>query len=322
MSLPGLRVAFSDFHRGFSPQDSRIWRALSTGFNLTLAGPDGPSDLLIYSDFGHAHRRHDGLKVYLTGENMVPDFDECDLAFSPFEQAGEPRAVRLPYYAQALRQPERLVRAEGFHADTERAGFCAFVVSNPKSPERNAFFRKLNRRRRVDSGGRHFNNLGSCVSDKMAFIRGYRFCIAIENTSSPGYTTEKLVEPLLAGCIPIYWGDPEVGRDFNPGCMVNLSDFKDFDAAIDHVLALDGDAERRRRILEAPVFRDNRVPDCLLDSHLLLPIQRLLADGKPGARRYRRRRLREHVYGSWLEQTRVSIGCRLESLLWKAGFRD
>lgn len=322
--MRSLRIAFTDFHRGFNPRDNRIWRALSGRFELSLVTPDESSDLLVYSDFGRDHWRYQGLKVYLTGENMRPDFNECDLAFTPFELADDPRAVRLPYYAQALRDPERLLRPAGFDpsAEVDRPGFCAFVVSNPKSPERNAFFRLLNRRRHVDSGGRHFNNMGGPVADKMAFIRRYRFCVAFENTSSPGYTTEKLIEPLLAGSIPLYWGDPEVSRDFDPGCMVNLAAFPDFAAAAEHVLELDADRDRRLRLLRSPVFRDNLLPVCLSDEHISGPIERMLATATPGRRAYRKRRLREHVYGSWLHQTRVSIGCRLESLLWKLGLRN
>ncbi len=91
-----LRIAFSDFHPGFDPRDNRIWRALAGRFALTLAGEGESSDLLVYSDFGRKHWGYQGLKVYLTGENMRPDFAECDLAFTPFEIPGEPRAVRLP----------------------------------------------------------------------------------------------------------------------------------------------------------------------------------------------------------------------------------
>lgn len=319
--MSSLRLAFADFHRGFDPHKNRLWRALSRRFDLRLAAARESSDLLIYSDFGREHWGYQGLKVYLTGENMRPDFNECDLAFTPFEIEGDSRAIRLPYYAQALEAPGRLLRTADFDpsGELDRPGFCAFVVSNPKSPERNAFFRMLNRRKRVDSGGRHFNNIGGPVPDKMAFIRGYRFCVAFENTSSPGYTTEKLIEPLLAGSIPLYWGDPEVSRDFDPGCMVNLAAFPDFAAAVDHILALDADRDRRRRLLASPVFRDNRLPACLGDEYISAPIERLLATGSPSKRTYRKRRLREHVYDSWLEQTRVSVSCRLDSLLWKLG---
>ena len=37
--------------------------------------------------------------------------------------------------------------------------------------------------------------------------------IAFENSSFPGYTTEKIFEPMLEGSIPIYWGNPRVDED-------------------------------------------------------------------------------------------------------------
>lgn len=44
---------------------------------------------------------------------------------------------------------------------------------------------------------------------KMDVIRDYKFCFCIENLEMPGYVTEKIIEALVAGCIPIYKGDPE-----------------------------------------------------------------------------------------------------------------
>lgn len=323
MNRPNLRIAFSDFHRGFDPKVNRIWKALEGRYAIEICTPDDKPDFLVYSDFGTEHWKFDGLKIYITGENMVPDFKECDLAFTPFEIPNEPRAIRLPYYAQILSSPEKLIRMDNYQP--KRVGnqnkFCAFVVSNPKSPERNKFFKELNRRQSVDSGGRHFNNLGKVVSDKMSFIGNCRFTIAFENTSSPGYTTEKLIEPLLAESIPIYWGNPEVNRDFNPGCMINVNQFPNFAAAIDYILFLEKNPSAREEILKASVFKDNRLPDCFSDEHVLRPIENLMRHGKIGQRSYRGRRLREHVYENWLKQTQISIGCRLESWLWKLGVR-
>jgi hypothetical protein len=249
MNWPILRIAFSDFCLGFNPKDNRLWKALENRYSLELVTLKNKPDFLIYSDFGKEHWEFDGLKIYITGENMVPDFMECDLAFTPFEILNEPRAIRLPYYAQILTEPERLIRSSNYtpaHPQNQNK-FCAFIVSNPKSPERNKFFKELNRRLPVDSGGRHFNNLGKVVCDKINFIKNYRFTIAFENTSSPGYTTEKLIEPLLAGSIPIYWGNPEVNHDFNPGCMINVNEFSNFTAVIDYILWLENNPEARKK---------------------------------------------------------------------------
>jgi hypothetical protein len=203
-----------------------------------------------------------------------------------------------------------------------RPRFCSFVASTPRGSFRNAFFKKLNRLKKVDSAGRHFNNFGSAIDDKLNFLKNYRFNLAFENSESPGYVTEKLIEPLLMGCIPIYWGAPDVAKDFNPACMINVSDFSDFSEAIDYILQADRDESIRLRHLGAPVFQNNVAPEILNDSHLLNPIIKLLSSGKkPVQRKYRKRRLREHVYQSGANQTLASLGCRLEGILWKLGLR-
>jgi hypothetical protein len=59
---------------------------------------------------------------------------------------------------------------------------------------------------------------------KVDFLRAYKFVIAFENSSSPGYNTEKLTDAIEADCVPIYWGDPEIGRSFNVRRFVNAHD--------------------------------------------------------------------------------------------------
>ena len=318
-----FRIAFSDWAHGTQPAVERIMRLLSSRRDVLRTNP-AEADLLIYSDFGESHWSFQGLKVYFTGENMLPDFDQCDLAYSPFEAAGESRAVRFPYYAQVLPALGTLVRPLDYDArpQLDRAGFGCFVASNPRGPERNRFFRALHRRRAMTSAGRHFNNTGKPLADKMAFLRGFRFNLAFENTSSPGYVTEKLVEPLLASTIPIYWGAPDVDRDFNHGCMIDVSRFASDREAIDHILAVDADPAARLALLSASPFRGNREPACLSDEYLVGPLLRLIDSGaKPGRRHYRHRTLREHAYSSPLRQRLVSLGCRLDGLFWKLGVR-
>lgn len=316
-----VKVAFSDFTPSFSAADCLFVTALNAIEPVRVVEAC-EADLLFYSDFGEQHWAFKGLKVYVTGENMLPDFDQCDLAFTPHSIPEDWRAVRLPYYAQVVRGMGRLVRGVEHSVDMDRPRFCSFVVSNPRGPERNAFFKSLNRLRPVDSAGRHFNNMGGPVSDKMALLRECRFNLAFENSSSPGYITEKLVEPLLAGCIPIYWGAPDVAREFNPGCMINIADFPDTESAIDHILRVDADPKARLKLLTTPPFRDNREPECLSDSYVAAPLLRLLDSGvAPGPRHYRTRRLREHVYRSPLSQRLVSLRCRIDGLLWRLGLR-
>ena len=217
-----------------------------------------------------------------------------------------------------------MVRPTGYDARVylERKKFCSFVASNPRGPERNSFFRALNRRRPVDSAGRHFNTTGTRLRCKQTFLLDYRMNLAFENTRSQGYVTEKLVEPLLAGCIPIYWGAPDVVRDFNPGCMINVSDFPDFDSAIEHILKVDADDALYLQYLREPWFNDNTPPSWFNPQVHLQAWHRFLAT--PWVERpriYRDRGLRDHVRGTGLGRHLSSLGTKLDGLLWKAGWR-
>ena len=320
-----LRVAFSDHYPGFVPRRNRIWKALAARYRLELSEDLAKADLLVFGDFSNDHWAYSGKKVYLTGENMLPDFDQCDLAFTPAETPDEPRAVRLPLYAQVLDDAAELIRPEGYDATPHlgRPGFCSFVVSNGLCRTRNRIFKAIHRRRPVASGGRHFNNTGGPVPDKMGFLRGFRFNIACENSRSPGYITEKLIDPILAGSVPVYWGAPDVLRDFDPRCMINASDYATLDELADAVLRVDADPAARRRILESPVFPGNRPPICMTDEHVAGPLTDLIENRQRSPRQIRERRIREHVRQEQgvLAYRCEKLGCKLEAMLWRLGWR-
>ena len=126
------------------------------------------------------------------------------------------------------------------------------MVSNPLCNTRNEFFRRLSQYKRVDSGGKLFNNVGGRVADKQAFLAECRFTIAFENESHPGYTSEKVAEPMLTDTIPIYWGDPLVGNDFDTRSFLSyhdtppgpgLSRSAALDLLVDRVVAADRDPD-------------------------------------------------------------------------------
>ncbi|MHB8972917.1 MAG: glycosyltransferase family 10 domain-containing protein [Pirellulaceae bacterium] len=322
---PTLTVAFSDQTPSFDVQDNHWVRLLSPHYNVRVATPNAPADVLFYSDWGTQHQKFPGRKIYFTGENMLPDYDECDFALTSCIRPNDPRHFRLPYYACATAHPEELLRRADFDPERtlrSKTGFCCFVVTNPRSPERNAFFRILNRRKRVDSGGRHFNNIGGPVRDKDAFVRRYKFIIAFENTSAPGYTTEKIVDAMRGGGVPIYWGNPQVDMDFNPRSFINAADFPSLSALADHVLRVDADDALYLSYLREPWLTGNELSASFHLEHAGEAISRYLESGEVARpRSYRKRRLREHAYGSPLEQTLMSLRCRVESKLWQLGIR-
>ena len=258
-----VKIKFVDFWFGFSPEYNYFFKLLSQTYQLELS--DLP-DILIYSCYGVEHFKYNCTKVFYAAENVRPDFTGCDYALS-FDYDEDPRHFRLPLYALYIDQigaGEKLIsnrsRKEALDIWRSKTKFCCMVVSNGLSKKRLQFFEKLSKYKRVDSGGKVMNNVGGPVKDKMNFIRDYRFVISFENASYPGYTTEKIIESLLADSIPLYWGDPLVGKDFNTKCFFNLDNSKSDEDFIKEIIAADKDEEKAIRMLMEPKFINGKIP--------------------------------------------------------------
>ncbi|HEX6961632.1 MAG TPA: glycosyltransferase family 10 [Lacipirellula sp.] len=282
---PVISIGFSDFWGGFTPHDNYFTRLLATRYDVEIA--DQP-ELLIYSCFGNEHRRSKArVRIFFTGENVRPNFRQCDYAFS-FDHIDRPEHYRLPLYAW-YSPPDWLMKGAFDPAQilAQKSGFCNFVYSNPRCKLRIKFFEKLSKYKRVDSGGRLMNNIGGPVADKLAFLRRYKFTIAFENDSYPGYTTEKIAEPMLAWSLPIYWGNPLVHLDFNPRSFLNYFDYGSLDDLVDRVVELDRDDELYCQYLREPWHHGNVVNAYVREENVLAQFERILAADPSGRRRRR-----------------------------------
>ena len=73
------------------------------------------------------------------------------------------------------------------------------------------------------------------VSDKLDAMSGFKFALCFENCVFPGYVTEKIFDCFLAGCIPIYFGAPDIA-DFVPAeAFIDFRQFRGF-AELDQYL--------------------------------------------------------------------------------------
>ena len=96
--------------------------------------------------------------------------------------------------------------------------------------------------------------------DKMNFLKKYKFTIAFENFSKPGWITEKLTHPMLVNSIPIYVGHKSVSREFNTKSFINYHDFKNMDEFINYIIKVDNDEKLYEKILKEPWYKKNQFP--------------------------------------------------------------
>lgn len=245
----------------FDYKKNFFYRFLAERYHVELS--DKP-DYLFCGCSEHKHWKYkDCIKIFYTGENVLPDFNIYDYGISFYYLTLEDRYLRFPlwltYSWDALDkmggvksdlQPERLLNRK----------FCSFLHSSVCcDPIREEFFKKLSRYKKVDSGGRFLNNIGYRVPDKLQFIKDYKFTIGIENSAVPGYTTEKIIEPMMVDSVPIYYGDPCVGHDFNMQSCVHLRDYDTLDDAVDAIIELDRNDDLYMAKLKEQWFSRDRI---------------------------------------------------------------
>jgi len=201
------------------------------------------------------------------------DFTECDFAFTS-DHNSDPRHYRLPFYVYCY-PPGRFVKPEMDYSPLLERKFCSFIVSNPGGKVRNRFYNLLSQYKPIASGGKYRNNIGFRVPDKEAFIKDYKFNLAFENRSYPGYTTEKIVEPMVMNSVPIYWGNPLIQLDFNPQAFLNYHAFTTEKAFIKQIIEVDSNPALYLQYLQAPWCKGNHLPDQFLPQAVLARFQQI-----------------------------------------------
>lgn len=251
-----IKVKFVDFQTSLIEDDNFFIDSLKKNFEVEIS--DNP-DYLFFGAYGFKHLDYDCIRIMWTIENYVPDFNIADYALAyDYIEFGD-RYLRFPFF---LNRPEiENVRKtiERKPIDTSlKKDFCSFVVSNEWGDDyRIRLFYELSKYKKVDSGGRSLNNIGSPIGmgldKKFEFDLSHKFSFALENAQNPGYTTEKIFDAFAAGCIPIYWGDPTIENEFNPKAFINCNDLT-VEEAIEKIKEIDQNDELYNQMLNEPAY--------------------------------------------------------------------
>ena len=287
-----ITVGFSDMWDSFNPSYNFFTLLLEeAGKHLTpplqikgikTSVGDVAPDLLVFGPFGTTWKSFPESvpKAHFTGENTAP-YDvsgvELNMCFPHTDMISE-KYIRLPLWILEIdwfgADPEKIVNPKPIPLDRctktfpeeleAKKKFCAFIVSNPGNELRNSAFKWLSTYKHVDSAGALFNNVGPVLAagpgggggelKKLEFLKDYKFCITYENSSAPGYVTEKLLHAKAAGCIPIYWGDPKVNRDFSPSGFIDARDCRTAAELIEEVARVDRDDELWKKMAAVPAL--------------------------------------------------------------------
>jgi len=74
------------------------------------------------------------------------------------------------------------------------------------------------------------------VKSKREILRKYKFAICYENARDiPGYITEKIFDCFFAGCVPVYWGAPNVTDYIPADTFIDRRNFKTYGGLYDYL---------------------------------------------------------------------------------------
>ncbi len=291
MEKTNLKVDFVSFWPNFIKNDNYFYNLLDSKYNVSI---DSKNPDIVFHSYDYSgkkeHEIYDNektLKIFYSGENTSPDFNDSHYAFTYSESTDDKKNYRLPLWVLHINWFNKKYlkkRDIAYHIDVNsltinknkkmNKQFCSFVATHSKG-KRVQFVPKLNEIERVDCGGKLFNNINKTIKGrgdqhwKYNFLKNYKFNIAFENEIGNGYVSEKIIQPMSVSSIPIYWGSEMAKLDFNESSFIFVDDFESEEKLIEYIIKLNNNEDLYNQKLNEPWFRDNKVPEAFLPELIL-----------------------------------------------------
>ena len=101
----------------------------------------------------------------------------------------------------------------------EKNKMVSIVASNksfaPGHRYRHEIISKLHEKYKFDLWGSGYNPFDHTPIERLKPFKDYRYVIVVENGKTKNYFTDKILDCFATGCIPIYWGDPNITNLFD-----------------------------------------------------------------------------------------------------------
>jgi len=75
----------------------------------------------------------------------------------------------------------------------------------------------------------------AAIDDKILGMRDFRYTIAVENSKTDYWFTEKIIDAFATGTVPIYWGCPFIGKFFNINGIIEFDNIDGLDGILSRI---------------------------------------------------------------------------------------
>lgn len=265
-----MKVCFSDFWTPFDPNNNFFIHIIRELYeNVEVVDPED-ADVMFLSVFGNENGRYKNCKkIFFTGENISPNFRKCDYSLTFDHDTHDGKNFRLPLWYLYIDWfdvgtydnpqwliPESYLYEENEFTSKRKGEFCSIVYGKPVESRIKAI-QNISKYKHVDVWGKANPNfpLPDGEKYKLDMISNYKFSLCYENSVTPGYHTEKLLHGMVAGNIPIYYGDKTVDQDFNSSRFINAVDMSD-EELVEKIVEIDQSEEIYKEMIGQPMFNE------------------------------------------------------------------
>ena len=260
-----IRIGYTDWNES---RAMTYINYLKTNFNdkYNFELVDDP-DYLLFSFFGNNHndkKYRDAIKIAIYEEGFIPSFNEEDyifgLAHIYYLDRYFRKSILLEYIGDLKNDDFRKIRNKVLNGP-KREKFCGGVLNHERNEDhfREKFVYELNKYKKVDLGGEINNTIGYNITNNVEFLSSYKFSIAFEKNSGDGYATKHIINSLLAGTIPIYYGDYLIDEYINPKTFILVRNDIDLMEKIEYIKEIDNNDKLYKEFLKQDVLIDENI---------------------------------------------------------------
>lgn len=272
-----IKISFTDFWQGFNEENNIITNILRDIFEteIVITRPR-KADICFITIYGPNHKKiikRFPEKCFLfLGENVRPNSYDVKYSLSCDFNDYQKSNIRLPLWYLEIdwfntnlgtikvdEIEKKLINPGNLTPDILSKRKDCITIFNNQEGTRMDMYKKLINIMEVESYGKPFNNWFPTYSDYRSKIKkmgNYKFNFCPENSLYPGYYTEKCFHAKLAGCVPIYFAEPHVQKDFRKESFINMYDFLDFNLLEKHLKEIKDDYSYLAKLINEPLLKE------------------------------------------------------------------
>jgi len=210
------------------------------------------------------------INIVISGESNSTKH-KYDISISTVKDFNSHYNIYLPFLYMSLKEHKCSIKSNDYNKNKTK--FCAYMYSVDHQ-HRVHFFNLFNKYKRVDALGQSCNNTEvdidrtkynkdmTYLDEAVQLYSDYKFVLSLENKMIDGYVTEKIINPLIANCVPIYWGSDSVFEFINKDRIIYALDYDD-SGLMKKIKEIDENEDVFNEIVNKPIYCKDKDPETI-----------------------------------------------------------